>query len=112
MFAVKTKIYGVSIINPALSPLMKLLIGQRQKSPNFSAFHWSPHGSLVSTGQYFITTRVVQLPTRTETSLIIDSSRSRTSHRIGPGKNTDNPHSPHAASKADTCPSYSCSTIE
>ena len=41
-----------SIINPALSLLMKrLVIGQRRKAPNFSAFHWSPHGSLVSTGQ-------------------------------------------------------------
>ena len=25
---------------------------------NFSAFHWSPHGSLVAIGQHFITTRV------------------------------------------------------
>ena len=32
------------IINPALSLLMKhLVIGQRHKAPNFSAFHWSPH---------------------------------------------------------------------
>ena len=39
------------IINPALSLLMKhLVIGQRQKAPNFSAFHWAPHGSLVSIG--------------------------------------------------------------
>ena len=37
-----------SIINPALLLLMKhLVIGQLQKDPNFSAFHWSPHGSLV-----------------------------------------------------------------
>ena len=37
------------IINPKLSLLMKhLVIGQRQKAPKFSAFHWSPHGSLVS----------------------------------------------------------------
>ena len=59
------------INNPALSLLMKhLVIGQRQKAPNFSAFHWSPHGSLISTGQHFVTTRVVHLPKRTETSLI------------------------------------------
>ena len=52
-----------SIINRALSLLMKhLVIGQRQKAPNFSAFHWSPHGSLVSIGQHFVITRVVQLP--------------------------------------------------
>ena len=44
-----------SIINPALSLLMKrLVIGQRRKAPNFSAFHWSPHGSLVSIGQHFV----------------------------------------------------------
>ena len=56
----------LSIISPALSLLMKhLVIGQRQKAPNFSAFHWSSHGSLVSIGQHFVTTRVVQLPKRT-----------------------------------------------
>ena len=63
MFAVKAKIYGVFIINPALSLLMKhLVIGQRQMAPNFSAFRGSPYGSLVSIGQHFITTRVVHLP--------------------------------------------------
>ena len=46
-----------SINNLAVSLLMKhLVIGQRQKPPNFSAFHWSPHGSLVSIGQHFVTT--------------------------------------------------------
>ena len=60
-----------SIINLALSLLIKhLVIGQSQKAPNFSAFHWSPHGSLVSIDQHFITMRVVHLPKRTETSLI------------------------------------------
>ena len=45
--------------NPALSLLMKhLVIGQRQKAPNFSAFHWSPHGSLVSIGQHFVTMNI------------------------------------------------------
>ena len=81
MFAVKAKIYGVSIINPVLSLLMKhLVIGQRQKAPNFSAFHWSPHGNLVSIGQHFVTTRVVHLPKRTETSLITESDQ-RASNR-------------------------------
>ena len=48
-----------SLNNPVLSLLMKhLVIGQRQKAPNFSAFHWSPHGSLVSTGQHFVTTNM------------------------------------------------------
>ena len=64
-----------SIINPALSLLMKhLVIGQRQKAPDFSAFHWTPHGSLVSTGQHFVTMRVVHLPKRTETNLITESN--------------------------------------
>ena len=58
-----------SIINPALSLLMKyLVIGQCKKFPNFSAFHWSPHGSLVSIGQHIVTARVVYLLKRTETS--------------------------------------------
>ena len=47
-----------SINNPGLSLLMKhLVIGQRLKSPNFSAFHWSPRCSLVSIGQNFVATR-------------------------------------------------------
>ena len=63
-----------SIIDPAASLLMKhLIIGQRQKTPNFSAFHWSPDGSLVSIGQHFVSMRVVHLPKRTETSLITES---------------------------------------
>ena len=60
-----------SIIDPVLLLLMKhLVIGQCQKALSFSAFHWSPQGSLVSVGQHFVTTRVVHLPKRTETSLI------------------------------------------
>ena len=74
MVAAKAKIYGGFIINPTLSLLMKhLVIGQRQKTPNFSAFHWSPHGRLVSIGQHFVTTRVVHLPKRAETSLITEA---------------------------------------
>ena len=72
-----------SIINPALSFLMKhLVFGQRQKAPNFSAFHWSPHGSLVSIGQHFVTTRVVHLPKTTETSLITESNQSGPNHQL------------------------------
>ena len=75
-----------SIINPALSLLMKhLVVGQCQKAPNFSAFHWSPHSSLVSIGQHFLTRRLVHLSKRTETSLITESDRSNPNHRIGPG---------------------------
>ena len=45
-----------SIISPALSLLMKhLVIGLCQKAP----ISRSPHGSLVSIGQHFVTTRVV-----------------------------------------------------
>ena len=68
------KIYGVIIINPAISLLMKhLVFGQRQKAPNFSAFHWSQHCRLVSIGQHFVNTRVVHLPKRTDTSLITEA---------------------------------------
>ena len=74
---------GCSINNPALSLLMKhLVIGQRQKPPNFSAFHWSPHGSLVSIGQNFVTTRVVHLPKMTETSLITELDQSGPNHQL------------------------------
>ena len=74
------------IINPVLSLLMKHLVtGQRQKAPNFSAFHWSLHGSLVSICQHFVTTRVVHLPKTIETSLITESDQSGPNHRIGPG---------------------------
>ena len=51
-----------------------LFTGQHQKALYFSPLHWSPHGSLVSTGQHFITTRVVHLPKRTETSLITEAA--------------------------------------
>ena len=80
------KIMEWPIINPALSLLMKhLVIGQRQKAPNFSAFHLSPHGKLVSIGQYFVTMRVVYLPKKTETSLITEPDRNGPNHRIGSG---------------------------
>ena len=59
-----------------------LVIGQRQKAPNFSAFHWSPHGCLITIGQYFVTKRVVHLPKRTETSLITESDQSRANHQL------------------------------
>ena len=35
-----------------------LVIGQRQKAPNYSAFLWSLHGSLVSIGLHFVTTNI------------------------------------------------------
>ena len=83
MFAVKAKIYGVLYKSPALSLLMKyLVIGQRLKTPNFSAFHWSPRGSLVSIGQHFVATRVVHLPKSTETSLITESDQSGPNHQL------------------------------
>ena len=59
-----------------------LVIGQRQKAPNLSAFHWSPHGCLITIGQHFVTTRVVHLPKRTETSLITESDQSRANHQL------------------------------
>ena len=58
-----------------------LVIGQHQKPPNFSAFHWSPHACLITIGQHFVITRVVHLPKRTETSLI-GSDQSRPNHQL------------------------------
>ena len=72
----RRKFMVCSIIQIARSILMKhLVIGQRQKIPNFSAFHWSLHGRMVSIGQHFVSTRVVHLPKRVETSLITKSDR-------------------------------------
>ena len=59
-----------------------LVIGQRQKAPNFSAFHWSPHCCLITIGQHFVTTRVVHLPKRAETSLITESDQCRSNHQL------------------------------
>ena len=50
-----------------------LVIGQRIKFPNFSAFHWSPYGSMVSINQHIVTARVVYLPKMTETSLFTEA---------------------------------------
>ena len=72
-----------SIIQLALLVLMThLVIGQRQKAPNFSAFHWSPHDTMVSICQHFVTTTVVHLPKRTETSLITESDKSGPNHEL------------------------------
>ena len=73
MFAFKAKFYGV-LYNQASS----IALGETSsywKAPDFSAFHWSPRGNLVSIGQHFVITRVVHLPKRTETSLITESDR-------------------------------------
>ena len=79
----RRKFMECSIINPALSLLMKhLVIGQRQKTPNFLAFHWSPQRSLISIGQHLVTTRVVHLPKRTKTSLITESDQSGPNHHL------------------------------
>ena len=79
----RRKFMKYSINSPALSLLMKhLVIGQRLKTHNFSAFHWSPHGSLVSIGQNFVTTSVEYLPKRTETSLITESDQSGPNHQL------------------------------
>ena len=74
MFAVKAKIYGV-IYNQSSSIAFDETSSNwsAPKKPNLSAFHWSPHGGLVSIGQHFVTTRVVHLPKRTETSLITET---------------------------------------
>ena len=77
MFAVKAKIYGVlynqasSIAFDEPSSYWSALCSAH----DFSAFHWSPRGNLVSICHHFVITRVVHLPKRTETSLITESDR-------------------------------------
>ena len=72
-----------SISSPALSLLMKhLVIGHRLKTPNFSFFHWSLRGSLVSIVQHFVATRVVHLPKSTETSLLTESDQSGSNYQL------------------------------
>ena len=77
IFTVKAKIYGVLYKQSSSIALMKhIVIGLCLKTLYFSAFHWSPRGSLVSIGQHFVATRVVHLPKSTETSLITESDQS------------------------------------
>ena len=79
----RRKFMECSINSPALSLLKKhLVIGQRLKTPNFSAFHWSPRDSLISIGQHFIASRVVHLPKSTETNLITESDQSGPNHQL------------------------------
>ena len=60
-----------TIINPVLSLLMEhLVFGQRQKARNFSAIHWSPHGSLVSCNH--------------EGSTFTEKDQNKLNYRIGP----------------------------
>ena len=74
MFAVEAKIYGV-LYNQASSIAFDETSSywSALKAPDFSAFHWSPRGNLISIGQHFVITRVVHLPKRTEASLITEA---------------------------------------
>ena len=64
------------IINPAQSLLMKhLVVGQRLKTPNFSAFHWSPRGK---SGFHWSAFRNHKGSTFTE------KDRNNLNYRIGP----------------------------
>ena len=86
MFAVKAKSYGVRYNQSSSIAFDEhLVIGQRQKASNFSAFHRSPNGILVSNGQHFVATRVVHLTKRTETGLITESDQASPYQQIGPG---------------------------
>ena len=83
MLAVKAKTYGV--IYKQFSSIAfeeTFSYWSALKAPNFSAFHWSPNSSLVSIGQNFVTTRVVHLPKRNETSLFTESDQSGPNHQL------------------------------
>ena len=83
MFAVKAKIYGVhykqssSIAFDETSSYCSA-----PKNSNFSAFHWSPRGILVSIGQHFVATKAVHLRKSTESSLITESDQSGPNHQL------------------------------
>ena len=67
----RRKCIGCSIINPVLSLLMThLVIGQRQKAPNFI---FIGHRTVVC---------FLHLPKRTETSLITESDQSGPNHQL------------------------------
>ena len=79
----KQNLHCALLLSSLLPLLMRhLVIGQRQKAPNFSAFNWSPHGCLITIGQHFVTTWVVHLPKRTETSLITEWDQRRANHQL------------------------------
>ena len=79
----RRKFMKCSINSPAPTLLLKhLVIGQRLRTPNFSAFHWSPRSSLVSIGQHFEATRIVHLPKSTETCFITGSDQSGPNHQL------------------------------
>ena len=73
-----------SIINPALSLLMKHLVtGQLQKAPTFSAFNWSPHGSLFHWSA-FRNPEGSTFTKKDRNKLSTEMDRNGPSHRIGP----------------------------
>ena len=72
----RRKFLDCSINKTALSLLMKhLVIGQRQKAPYFSAFHWSPQASLVSNWSAF---------RNHEGSTFTEKGRNKLNYRIEP----------------------------
>ena len=83
MFAVEAKINGVlykqssSIAFDETSSYWSA-----PKTPNFSAFHWSPRGSLIAISQHFVASRVEHLPKSTETNLITESYQSGPNHQL------------------------------
>ena len=65
------------IIKPAQSLLMKhLVIGQRKNAPDFSAFHWSPRGNLVSIAWSAFRNH--------QGSTFTEKDRNKLNYRIGP----------------------------
>ena len=76
-----------------------LVIGLRQKAPNFSAFHWSPYDSLVSIGQHFVTTNInteieIEADLNIESDQTMRAVHSRNSWFISLIKGGDNTSSP------------------
>ena len=73
MFTVKAKIYGVPYKQSSSNAFDETSsYWSALKAPDFSAFHWSPYGSLVSIGQNFLTTTFTE------------KDRNKFDYRIGP----------------------------
>ena len=80
MLAVKAKNYEVLYNQSSPIALVKhLVIGQRQNAPNFSVFHWSPHGSL--NGFHWSAFHNHE----GTCNIFTEKGRSGPKHRMGPG---------------------------
>ena len=81
-------LYPFSLLSPSLWETVRYRLKYclkgplNPKQPTNQPIHWSPQRSLVSIGKHFVTTRIVHLPKRAETSLITESDRSESDKAV------------------------------